>query len=133
MMDAVLLDTDVVSLLFKRDSRAERYRKHCTGRLLCVSFVTLAELLRWPLVRGWGPERVAALKQTIARYAVLPFDEDMCLRWAEIASRPGRPMNYHDSWIAATALAYDVPLITHNRSDFEHIAGLRILSEPEPA
>jgi tRNA(fMet)-specific endonuclease VapC len=43
MSDAVI-DTDVVSFLFKRDTRAELYRPHLVGRRIVVSFMTVAEL-----------------------------------------------------------------------------------------
>jgi hypothetical protein len=45
-MNAAVVDTDVVSMLFKGDSRALHYRSHITGRLLGISFMTLAELER---------------------------------------------------------------------------------------
>jgi tRNA(fMet)-specific endonuclease VapC len=48
---AAVVDTDVVSYLFKGDSRAEAYRLHLSGRLLVVSFMTVAELQRWALER----------------------------------------------------------------------------------
>jgi tRNA(fMet)-specific endonuclease VapC len=50
--DRMVVDTDVVSFLFKRDSRADRYRPYMTGRLLVVSFMTVAELDRWALARN---------------------------------------------------------------------------------
>ena len=53
-MNAAIVDTDVVSMLFKGDSRAQRYRVHISGRLLGISFMTLAELERWQLERRWG-------------------------------------------------------------------------------
>lgn len=43
---AKLVDTDVVSYLFRRDSRAEAYRKHLNGELFVISFMTVAELDR---------------------------------------------------------------------------------------
>ncbi len=43
MSDAVV-DTDVVSFLFKRDTRAQAYKRHLVGRRLVVSFMTVAEL-----------------------------------------------------------------------------------------
>jgi hypothetical protein len=46
MSDAVI-DTDVVSFLFKRDTRAELYRPHLVGRRIVVSFMTVAELEAW--------------------------------------------------------------------------------------
>ena len=51
-MNAVIVDTDVVSMPFKRDTRALAYRSHVLGRLLGISFMTLAELERWPLERN---------------------------------------------------------------------------------
>ena len=33
-------------------------------------------------------------------------------------------MKLGDAIIAATALEYDIPLVTRNESDFKHIAGL---------
>ena len=44
------------------------------------------------------------------------------LRWAELLARlraSGRPMPIKDSFIAATALVYAIPLATCNRRDFE--------------
>jgi len=38
-MNAAIVDTDVVSMFFKGDSRAQRYRVHVMGRLLGISFM----------------------------------------------------------------------------------------------
>jgi len=43
-MRSLLIDTDVVSFLFKRDTRAELYRAHLDDALQLISFMTLAEL-----------------------------------------------------------------------------------------
>ena len=56
-MNAAIVDTDVVSMLFKGDTRARAYRPHVTGRLLGISFMTLAELERWSLERDWATIR----------------------------------------------------------------------------
>jgi hypothetical protein len=56
-MNAAIVDTDVVSTLFKGDTRARAYRPHVTGRLLGISFMTLAELERWSLERDWALRR----------------------------------------------------------------------------
>jgi tRNA(fMet)-specific endonuclease VapC len=53
-MASVVVDTDVVSFLFKRDTRAEWYRPYLLGKLLVLSFMTVAELDRWALQRNWG-------------------------------------------------------------------------------
>jgi len=45
-MNAVVVDTNVVSLVFKGDSRAERYVSALAAPDLLVSFMTEAELER---------------------------------------------------------------------------------------
>jgi hypothetical protein len=52
-MASVVVDTDVVSFLFKHDTHAEPYRPHLTEKLLVLSFMTIAELDRWVLERNW--------------------------------------------------------------------------------
>jgi hypothetical protein len=48
-MNAVVVDTDVVSLVFKADSRAEKDLSALAAPDLPVSFVTEAEMERWIL------------------------------------------------------------------------------------
>jgi predicted nucleic acid-binding protein len=59
-VNAAILDTDVVSMLFKGDSRAFSYRAYMTDRILGISFMTLAELDRWSLDRNWGTAQASA-------------------------------------------------------------------------
>ena len=130
-MNAAIVDTDVVSMLFKGDTRAHAYRPYVTGTLLGISFMTLAELVRWSLERGWAAKRKAELAQHLTHYAVLPASRELCIKWAEVAftaKRKGRPIQSADAWIAASALHYQVPLITNNRSDYSMIDSLDLLS-----
>jgi predicted nucleic acid-binding protein len=130
-MNAAVVDTDVVSMLFKGDSRADRFRPHLKGRLLGISFMTLAELERWHLERNWGPLRVAELRQYLAMYTVLPVERELCAHWARIvvhARRVGRVLQTADAWVAASAIHYRVPLITNNAKDYGMLPGLMILS-----
>src|SRR6266705_507340 len=106
-MNVAIVDTDVVSMLFKGDTRAMAYRPHVTGRLLGISFMTLAELERWALEREWRASRKLELAQHLTHYAVLPVSRELCLKWAEVccnAKKKGRPIQTADAWIAASAL-----------------------------
>jgi predicted nucleic acid-binding protein len=130
-MNAAILDTDVVSMLFKGDTRAAQFREHIVGRLLGISFMSLAELERWPLERNWGTTRKTELEKHLTHYTVLPVNRELCRKWAEIsfdAKKQGRPIQTADAWIAATALHYRVPLITHNREDYSMVRELSVLS-----
>jgi tRNA(fMet)-specific endonuclease VapC len=132
---AVVVDTDVVSFLFKRDTRAALYRPHLDGQLPIVSFMTVAELEQWTLRRGWGARRRGDLLNYLRRYSVEHSSPDLCRRWAEAtdsARRAGRPIMTADAWVAATALAYGVPLVTNNPNDFAGVAGLTVISEAHP-
>jgi len=62
-MNAVVVDTDVVSFLFKGHSSASLYTADLTGRVLVISFMTLAELERWPIQAQWGEARRNRLRE----------------------------------------------------------------------
>ena len=53
-MNAIVVDTDVVSLVFKGDTRAGKYLPALEAPDLLVSFMTEAELERWVLQAKWG-------------------------------------------------------------------------------
>jgi predicted nucleic acid-binding protein len=130
-----VVDTDVVSFAFKGDSRAAAYQPHLDGRLLVISFMTLAELDQWALVHNWGQRRRAALEAHLASFTVFPYDRDLCRWWAAVsaeARRAGRPIQCADAWIAATALLYGVPLVTHNPNDYAGVSSLALISEARP-
>jgi len=129
----MLVDTNVFSLFMKKDtSRAALYERHLQGRALYVSFITVGELYRWPFERAWGEEKKAELVQRLRSYTVLPFDDALAWVWAELyfnMKRMNKQMPWPDSWIAATALRHNMPLVTENRKDFEHVPNLNLISE----
>lgn len=130
-MALVVVDTDVVSFVFKKDSRARAYRPHLVGRDLVVSFMTLAELRLWTLHRRWGTVSWQRLERHLQGYDVFYADAALCLLWAEIVAatwRKGNRIETADAWQAATALALDVPLVTHNPADYAAVDGLTVLT-----
>lgn len=128
-MNAVVVDTDVVSFIFKRDPRARLFRSHLVGRTLVISFMTFAELLTWPRIRRWSTSRRELLRRHVARYQVHYVDEVLCDVWAQVVAgcrAQGRPIESADAWIAATALDLGVPLVTHNPDDYAAVEGLAL-------
>lgn len=131
-MSVILLDTNIVSFILKGDSRASDYAPHLLNRELAIAIMTVAELLQWAEMRRWGQPRRQRLEASLFNYTILPVDIAACRAWAEIrASRNAlcRPISPQDAWIAATALRYQLPLVTHNPADFEGIDNLTIISE----
>jgi tRNA(fMet)-specific endonuclease VapC len=130
-MDVVLLDTNIVSFLLKGDSRARSYAPHLQGRILAISFMTVAELFQWAFVHNWGARRMSQLETSLRNYTVLPFDIVLCRLWGEVRANcraVGCPISPQDAWIAATALRYRMPLVTHNPVDFEAIEELELIT-----
>jgi predicted nucleic acid-binding protein len=131
-MDYAILDTDVCSFLFKRDTRAEGYRSHLVGKTLCLSFQTVAELYQWAEINNWGTARRARLDRWLTHFVILPYDNETAQVWARIRSsrrRQGRPISTADAWIAACALRYNCSLITHNAAAYQHIDQLTVITE----
>jgi tRNA(fMet)-specific endonuclease VapC len=132
-MRAVIVDTDVASFLFKEDTRADLYTPHLADAVPGVSFMTLAELEQWAVLRNWGARRHAELLAFITdSFVVIDSNEALCRKWAEIrgeVKRAGYHIETADAWVAATALLYNAPLITHNAGDFAHVTGLTVITE----
>jgi tRNA(fMet)-specific endonuclease VapC len=129
-VDLRLLDTNIVSYLLNGHTLAERYRPHLEGRVLAVSFMTVAELYEGAYRARWGKKKLARLEAALRGYAVLPSTPSICRQWGQIrCERRRQPISPEDAWIAATAVAHGIPLVTHNAADFQDIAGLTIITE----
>lgn len=129
----VLLDTDVTSFFIKHSSLAESYFKHVEGQQVAVSFMTAAELYAWAEQAHWGERRRQSLEQLLTKqYLVVGFELGVCREWAKVTSEgraSGVTIAAQDAWVAATARYLDLTLVTHNKSHFEGVAGIRVMSE----
>ena len=131
---AVLLDTDAFSYLHRGGTRAEAFRPVVEGRLPMLSFVTVGELLRGALLANWGEGKRAALQARIDAMTVLPYDEvvigayAVATAWGVAHGHPlGQKEHSNDAWIAATAVAHGVELLTGNRRHFAGLPDLVVL------
>lgn len=99
---------------------------------LAVSVITIGELRAGVLVADDVETRDRRLSTLAAALSLepLPIDGRVADAWARLRVSlrdAGRRMPVNDSWIAATALTYDVPLVTQDR-DHVAVAGLRIIT-----
>src|SRR5271170_6324187 len=133
MNETVLLDTDVTSFLFKKSPLAIPFRPFIRGKQLALAFVSVAELFKWTLKRGWGAQKTAQLESELRRYIILPYDRELAWTWARVVATcedAGRPISPSDAWVAAAALQYDLELATNNIKHFEAaelLCGLKLL------
>ena len=127
----LVVDTNVLSFLFRQDSRAEAYLPYLENKAIAISFQTMAELELWALVGQWGSQRKARLAEFIAHFGVVAYSQRLGQQWAEAtfsARRQGKPIGSADAWIAATALELQTPLVTHNPADFAGVKGFQVIS-----
>jgi predicted nucleic acid-binding protein len=130
-MDAVVLDTDVLSFIAKRDNRAAQYLPALTNQQLCICFQTVAELQLWALIRRWGQPRRQSLNLLLERFVVLPYDAMMAEQWANITAHRrdlGKPIDCGDASIADSAMRHNALLLSHNVKHYTDIPGLRLFS-----
>jgi len=96
-----------------------------------VSAVTLGEL-RLGVLQAQNPEtasRRLSTYQLAQRFEPLTVDEAVSEAWALLVSRlraAGRRAPINDSWIAATAIAHGVPIVTHD-SDYDGMPDVEII------
>ncbi len=129
---SLVIDTDIVSFTFKKDSRAVLYEPYLQTDFLAISFMTLAELNLWTLGNNWGEKRKNKFAEFLKDYVVIFADDKLCEIWAKIKSdahKFGNPIETADAWVAAVALLFDVPIVTNNRRHFENVKNLKIISE----
>ncbi|MCH7845541.1 MAG: type II toxin-antitoxin system VapC family toxin [Acidobacteria bacterium] len=121
-----LLDTSVVIDL-------ERIDPNSLPTALAISAVTLAELAAGPHATEDADERARRqdrLQRAEATFDPLPFDDAAARAYGRIyaavvsAGRKAHGARVVDLFIAATALANDLPLYTNNVADFTHLEDL---------
>ncbi|MBM3725352.1 MAG: type II toxin-antitoxin system VapC family toxin [Acidobacteria bacterium] len=130
-MSQIVADTDIASYIFNWHSLAQHYSDMVRGSELVLSFMSIAELRMGAISAGWGNRRRSLLEQFIQGFELSYADNDLCTIWARVradARAAGRPLSPQDAWIAATALALDVPLATNNRRHYDLVPKLRLLS-----
>ena len=131
-MATVLLDTTVASLLHPRRAGSTQralYAGDMQDKTLAISFQTVAELWSWAEENRWGTKARAALDVFIAQFVLVPYSAELAQTWARVMThgrRVGRRLEAGDTWIAASAVLYRVPLLTSDKDfvgiDFEGLA-----------
>ena len=96
-----------------------------------VSAVTLGEL-RLGVLQAQNPEaasRRLSTYQLAQQFDALAVDEAVSKEWALLISRlraVRRKAPINDSWIAATAIAHRVPVVTQD-SDYDGMPGVEVI------
>jgi toxin FitB len=99
--------------------------------LVCVSFMTVGEPVRWEEQHDWGLRRRKELASWLGSMITLPYDRNIAYTWRRISAsaRKRRPIADNGTWIAANCIAHDVPLATANVRPFAEHHGLVLATD----
>ena len=129
-MNGFLIDTNVLSEYNRArnpDAGVKRWLETTRRDLQHVSVISFAEIQKGIELLPIGKRRLQLeqwFKQELEMWfsgRVLPIDRHVASHWASLLAQSmplGRPLPTLDSLIAATALAYDLILVTRNVRDF---------------
>ena len=121
-----MLDTD--TCIFVRRQPAG-FRPRQPLRDCGISVVVLGEL-EWGVARSRRvDENEAALRDFVSSVQVVELDAEVARQYGRLRAHLrsiGQPIGPNDLWIAAHALARNVPLITHNLSEFQRVPDLSV-------
>jgi tRNA(fMet)-specific endonuclease VapC len=130
----VLVDTDVISYIFKRDSRGAKFADYLENANGFYSFQTLAELRYWSVEQRWSNKKWNELLLHLEPYVLVEHSFAITEQWALVmhtAKKAGRRILAADAWVAATAIELNLPLLTNNEKDFLGVQNLEIIAFEE--
>jgi predicted nucleic acid-binding protein len=131
-MSGYLLDTNCISEVVRvnPEPRVMAWIGAADESLLYLSVLTLGEIRKGLAALSQGKRRTQ-LETWLdvglrARFSgkILPVDSHVADRWgwlAATAKRAGKPLAVIDGLLAATALHYNLTLVSRNTSDFAHL------------
>jgi len=123
-----MLDTNLCIRVLRDRPAGLRERFNAEAEGLCVSTVTLAELLHGAAKSDRPTERRRDVERLVGRLEVLPFDEDAAAHYGEIRAdleRRGTVIGPYDLMIAAHARSRGLVVVTGNLGEFRRVEGLR--------
>ena len=128
-MSGFLLDTNCISELVrpKPDLRVTQWMDGADERLLYLSVLTLGEIRKGVAGLAQGKRR-AHLETWLdvdlqARFSgrIVPIDSEIADRWGSLVAdskRKGKALSVIDGLLAATALHYNLTVVSRNAADF---------------
>jgi tRNA(fMet)-specific endonuclease VapC len=132
-----MLDTDLCIRVLRERPQGLRERFNAEAAALCLSTVTLAELLYGAEKSARPLEGRTKVESFAARLDVLSFDGEAAAHYADIRAdleRRGQVIGPYDMMIAGHARSRGLIVVTGNLGEFTRVAGLRAedwLAPPE--
>lgn len=122
-----MLDTNTCICVIKNRPAALRERFDQLAEALCISVITLGELLYGVEKSARRTENLQAVEQFTARLEVVPFSPRAAAHFGQIRAelaKLGTLCGAYDMLIGAHARSEGLRLVTNNVREFQRIPGL---------
>ena len=128
----ILIDSDFLIEIERKQKDISNQIRGRESEDVFLSVITASELLHGVYrakEEKIKAKRLAFVEAVLCRFPIIEIDLSIArshaLLWSSLCEQ-GSIIGLHDSWIAATCLAYDLTLITGNLREFKRVAGLKI-------
>jgi tRNA(fMet)-specific endonuclease VapC len=124
-----MLDTNICIYVIKSRPAGLRERFNSLADQLCISAITLAEIIYGAEKSARPVENLAIIEQFAARLDILPFGERAATHYGQLRAeleRAGHPVGLHDMMIGGHARSEGLTLVSNNLREFQRMAGLRL-------
>lgn len=127
-MQNFLLDTNIIIYALNGSSAVMRIFKQFSNSTFHISIVSWIETLAGSFYHEKDINNIVSELNHFQKLHITDKVGETAARIIQENTKRGRKKRFQDSVIAATAIAYNLTLITNDPRDFRGIKGLKIIS-----
>lgn len=122
----VVADADVMIEVLRKNPAVASYLRNDIGAFnIVLSAVTIAEIQQG----ATNKENLQQINRLLKQYIILPIDHQVSNIFSNLVQKYvlSHDTDIGDSFVAATALHYQLPLLTMNHKHYKHIPNLQLI------
>ena len=122
----VAVDADVIIEVLRKNPAVASYLRNDIGAFnIVLSAITIAEIQQGAI----NKENFQQINRLLKQYIVLPIDHHISNIFSSLVQRYvlSHDTDLGDTFVAATALHYQLPLLTMNYKHYKHIPNLQLI------
>ena len=123
----VLVDTSILIDFFRKEDKSKSllYKIQRTHKIL------ISTISEFEFMAGVKEDHVKSIKYFFEKIGIISFDSSAALIASSIyrnLKTKNQLIEFRDIFIAATAIAHDIPVLTLNMNHFERVEHLKLLA-----
>jgi len=125
--NGVLVDTSILIEFFRKKDK----KKSVLYRIQKTHKIFTSTISEFEFMAGVKEDHATSLEKFFKKIEILPFDSKASIIASSIYKNlksKNQVIEFRDIFIAATAIAHDLPAVTLNVSHFERIENLKLLT-----